>query len=248
MPRSASATGQLACRATSFVLAMALLGPASLHAADLQVAPTLVTVPADRNAEGLQLRNSGQHPVYAQVRVFAWQQVDGEDRLVETQDVAISPPMLEIPPGAEQLVRIVRLGPAPATLEASYRVVVDELPGPARPAPTRTGLNFVLRYSIPVFMEAAAPTAPVLQARIEGGVAGRHFVLDNTGSARAQVADLVHAGPQGTHSIANGLAGYVLPGQQRRWPLPFEARPGPAAEIQARINGEPDARSLLPDR
>ena len=232
--------------ALSVALAVAALSPAS--AADLQVAPTLVSIPADRNAEGLQLRNSGQRPLYAQVRVFAWQQVDGEDRLIETEDVAISPPMLEISPGAEQLVRIVRMGPPPAAVEASYRVVVDELPGAARPAPTRTGLNFVLRYSIPVFVEAARPTAPVLHARIEGGIAGRSFVLDNTGTSRVQVAELAHVSPQGTRTIADGLAGYVLPGRQRRWPLPIEARPGPAADIRARINGEPDARSLLPDR
>ena len=229
-----------------FGVLLALASP--LLAADLQVSPTLVSIAADRAADGLMLRNSGGRPLVAQVRVFAWHQDEGEDRLVDTDDLAVSPPMLEIAPGAEQLVRIVRLVDAPATVEGSYRVIVDELPGSAQQAPDQTGLNFVLRYSMPVFLAPVAPAAPVLHARLVDAPQERVLEIENVGTARAQLADLSHVGPDGAQAIAAGLSGYVLPGQRRRWPLPATARPGPSTDIQARINGEPDARSLLPDR
>src|SRR5690606_27632881 len=94
---------------------------------------------------------------HAQVRVYRWTQVDGQDVLEATRDLAISPPMLEVASGGEQLVRVVRLGPAPAATEASYRVVVDELPVAAVDAADGgEGLRFVLRYSIPVFVASQA--------------------------------------------------------------------------------------------
>ncbi|WP_238376588.1 fimbrial biogenesis chaperone [Luteimonas abyssi] len=219
-----------------------------LFAADLQVAPTLVTIAPQRAADGLMLRNSGERPLIAQVRVFAWTQDAGEDRLTETEDLAVSPPMIEIAPGAEQLVRVVRRIDAPDAIEGSYRVIVDELPDPTRPVADDMGLNFVFRYSIPVFLEPVQPATSVLHARLVDVAEGRALEVENLGTARAQIADIVHVDPALRQQIAPGLAGYVLPGRQRRWPLPPGAKPGHATDIQARINGEPDARTLLPDR
>ena len=239
-----------ACRRRGVLALAAVLLAVSmpLCAADLQVAPTMVIIAADKGADGLTLRNSGARPLVAQVRVFAWEQNAGEDHLDPTEDLAISPAMLEIAPGAEQLVRIVRLADPPEAIERSYRVIVDEIPGPRPASDVRMGLNFVLRYSIPVFVAPPAQTMPVLHARLTHDGAGRVLELENVGTAHAQIADLTHAGPDGRRMIAAGLAGYVLPGRRRSWALPADARPGPHADIQARINGEPDVRSLLPDR
>ena len=233
----------------AFCAMLLLLESDAAFAADLQVAPTTVVLAAERNADGLMLRNSGDAPLHAQIRVFRWTQAGGEDQLVATSDLAVSPPMLELPPDREQLVRIVRLGPPPADTEASYRVVVDELPLEREPDAAQRGLRFVLRYSIPVFLApllAPAPTPP-LQVRVTSEADARYLELGNPGSRHVQVADLVHAGTDGSRrEIAAGLSGYVLPGQRRRWRLP--AGLPDAGTFEARINGEADARALAPDR
>jgi fimbrial chaperone protein len=236
-------------------LALLAMGQNS-HAANLQVAPTSITLQARQGAGGLTLSNTGSEPLHAQLRVFRWSQNAGEDELEATADVALSPPMIELAPGARQLVRIVRTGPPPTGQEASYRVIVDELPmaesgdgdEPARPSPP--GLQFVLRYSIPVFLmpDSARELAPVLQTRLVDGDRQRFIEIGNTGDAHVQVADLTFVGHDGRRiAIAPGLSGYVLPGQRRRWELPALFTTPPDGAFKARINGEPVERTLAPD-
>ncbi|WP_267120372.1 fimbrial biogenesis chaperone, partial [Xanthomonas sacchari] len=121
-------------------------------AASLQVAPTSVSLRAEETAQGLWLSNSGDVPLRAQVRVFRWQQRDGEDVLDPSDRIALSPPMLQLAPHARQLVRVIRLDPAPAAGEDAYRILVDELPSQDASGNASAGLQFVLRYSVPVFL------------------------------------------------------------------------------------------------
>ena len=238
-------------RVDAWLLVLGLLLCASpiASAASLQVAPTRITIEVERGAEGLTLSNSGAELVHVQVRAFRWWQENGEDMLEPAEDLVVSPPMLQLGPGAEQLIRIVHTGsPPPGGGEKTYRVVVDELPVDSA-EPRGPGLRFALRYSIPVFIveSADAPPSPHLQTRFVESASGAMIEIRNTGSGSAQFADLVVIDPRGRrHVVAQGLAGYVLPGQQRQWPLPR----GATAEgrIEAKLNGEPQARALVPDR
>ncbi|SOD57506.1 fimbrial biogenesis chaperone [Pseudoxanthomonas wuyuanensis] len=215
-------------------------------ASGLQVSPTTLTLPAERNADGLWLSNTGNSVLRAQLRVYRWTQENAEEKLEPTRDLAISPPMLELPPGERQLVRLIRLGAPPQEAETSYRVIVDELPPAA--APNSSGLQFVLRYSIPVFLSSAgeAAPAPVLHATLDRSQPDVEVEISNSGGLRAQIADLAYVDAGGRrHLLAPGLLGYVLPGQRMRWPL---ARPSaqlpPGGTLKARINGEAEEQSL----
>jgi len=218
------------------------------HAASLQVAPTSVTVQASQNAAGLDLANTGTADLHAQVRVFRWTQVDGEDRLEATRDIAVSPPMAKLAPGAKQLVRIIRLGP-PANAEMAYRVIVDELPVDATGNEGKPGLQFMLRYSVPVFVMPAGieAVAPDLHARVVGDEGRRSLEVRNTGTGHAQLADLAFVDGAGRRTLlGEGLAGYVLAGQSRRWPLPVAIGDAAGGHFETRINGETDVRPLAP--
>ena len=230
----------------TLLLALALAWTNGTHAASLQVAPTSVTVKAEQSASGLTLSNTGDADLHAQVRVFRWTQVDGEDKLEPTRDIAISPPMIKLASGAQQLVRVIRLG-APSAVEGSYRVIVDELPAAAGKAGGKPGLEFVLRYSVPVFLmpQDASDFVPELHARVTAGQGGQTLEISNGGKQHAQVADLGHVDGKGqTTVIAAGLAGYVLPGQTKRWILPSTFASSAGGNFQARINGEPDVQTL----
>jgi fimbrial chaperone protein len=229
----------------AWIAAMALSWAGGADAASLQVSPTSVVVQARENASGLSLSNTGSADLHAQVRVYRWTQVDGEDRLEPTQDIAISPPMLKLAGGAQQLVRVIRLG-APASTETSYRVIVDELPVDGA-TPSKPGLQFVLRYSVPVFLmpQGVDDIAPALHARLAGVDGSRALEIANNGRQHAQVADLAYVDGNGArHAVAAGLAGYVLPGQAKHWPLPAAIQLSPGGRFEARINGEPDAQPL----
>ncbi|CAN7781660.1 molecular chaperone [Variovorax sp. LjRoot175] len=256
--------------AAAVLLALATLtSPA--NGASLQVVPTSLTLQARQNADGLWLSNTGSQPLHAQVRVYRWTQVDGEDRLEPTRDLTVSPPMLQVPAGERQLVRVIRLGPPPMGAEASYRLIVDELPVPASApaegsaaadgrATKHSGLQFVLRYSLPVFLLPATPRAPGavgpaetalqpdLQIRLVRTGEQTQLEVANDGPAHAQIEDLVLVDAAGERqTVRAGLAGYVLPGQRRRWNLPVTLHPSASASgvFKARVNGEFTERTLL---
>ena len=224
------------------LVSVALLMASASQAGGLQVAPVSVTLTPAKSADGLTLSNVGDAPLHAQVRVYRWQQgVDESETLEPTGDVIVSPPMIALQPGAEQLVRVIRTGPAPApgAPEATYRIVVDELP----PAPDVVGggLNFVLRYSLPGFVLPAGPDVrPDLNwelAEADGTVAVR---AANSGGQHAQVADVAHVGPDGSRTIlATGLLGYALPGASKTWTttLPWSASMH-AGTLEVRIYGQ----------
>lgn len=245
LPQAVRAAPALLALCAALAFAQILI-PA--QAAGLQVTPTSLTLQARQQADALWLNNTGTTTLRAQVRVFRWVQENGEERFDPSQGLAISPPMIELAPGARQLVRVIRLG-APPTEETSYRLIVDELP--PEQTPTDSGLQFVLRYSVPVFLAPASaePIQPTLRAQLKFEGERPWLTVANTGSQHAQLADLTFVDAQGKrHALAPGLLGYALPGQRMRWALqtPAELLRGPGT-FKARINGESDEQALALD-
>ena len=73
------------------MVAVALFGSTFAEAASLSVVPISVDVVRPATIGTVTLRNRESRPLPAQVRVFRWTQVDGEDRLEPTDDVVASP-------------------------------------------------------------------------------------------------------------------------------------------------------------
>jgi fimbrial chaperone protein len=221
-------------------------GAGGVQAASLQVAPTSLQLTSRQNAEALWISNTGTAPVNVQARVYRWTQRDGRDTLDPTHDVVVSPPMQSLAAGQQQLIRVVRAHPDPPTTQLAYRVIVDEVP---TLDPTRQGMQFVLRYSLPVFIqpEGVATPTPDLQARVLPQADGT-LVLEvhNRGSGHAQLADLAVGTLQKPQVFQPGLVGYVLGGQTMRWPLDITAARMVGATLSAKINGASDPTPLSP--
>lgn len=213
------------------------------YATSLQVSPTSITLTPARNADALWLSNTGTAPVNVQLRVFRWTQAGGIESLDATEDLIASPPMQTIAAGARQLVRLIRPDRSPVAGETTYRVLVDELPS----GNPRQGLQLVLRYSVPVFVQPtdAAPE-PALTATLTPAADGASALeVRNTGTGHAQVADLVMVEGSGPETVLlPGLVGYVLPGQAMRWTLPGASSRYAGAQFKARINGAAKKRPL----
>lgn len=224
------------CRAWLPVLMLGL-APAA-PAAGLQVAPIVLEIGSTETSTVLWLSNTGADALQAQIRVMAWTQVDQQERLEPTRDLVASPPMLEVAAGARQLVRIVRpAGVAPAERERSFRLMVDELPGQQKAG--QGGVQFLMRYSVPVFI---APAGPAAAAQLHWHLSTQPPALEvgNTGDVRAQLSEVELVGAGAAPIVlSSGLLGYVLAGAQMRWPLPPDRAVPADAQLRARINGEP---------
>jgi fimbrial chaperone protein len=227
-------------------LALACLLAAATHASasGLQIAPTTLELAPSGPAQALWLTNTGDRALRAQVRTFHWSQAGGRDDLTPTQELVASPPMLAIPPGGRQLVRVIRTGPPASAGEQAYRLLIDELPQGSGDA---TGVQYVLRYSVPVFVGASG-TKPSLEW--SGTVARDSVTLDirNSGPAHAQISAVSLVPGDGVPlDLVPGLLGYVLPGATMHWTLSLPAGTNTAnAHVKATINGEPTDQTLSP--
>ncbi len=193
-------------------------------AAGLQISPISISIATDQKASEVWLRNSGTEVVHAQVRVYRWSQEDGEDVLSPEQALIASPPMVQIEPGQQQLVRLVRVGPAgaPSVNEQSYRLLIDELP--IKRSTAKAGLDFVFRYSVPVFISGTSPPKSVLDWSVRQVGNEVWLRVKNSGSSHAQLANIEFTPQDGRTVMAmDGLAGYVLAGHFRDLLLPLPA-------------------------
>ncbi|WMD18908.1 fimbria/pilus periplasmic chaperone [Achromobacter seleniivolatilans] len=213
-------------------------GSSLVFAAALQISPVLVDIAPQQAASGIMLRNPGTTPVYGQVRIYHWDQTSGDDVLLPTEEIQASPPIIQVPPGGEQLVRLVRASREMGAIERGYRLIIDEIPDPATP-----GINGVvlrLRYSVPVFVQGAAPSpAPELIWNLAREGNAWVLRLTNAGTRYAQVAALQILNSAGK-PLANidGLVGYALAQRAREWRFPAKNDASGPVRIKALINGD----------
>jgi fimbrial chaperone protein len=214
------------------------------QASTLQVDPVSVRLtPAARSAV-MRLHNDGAEPINVQVRAFRWDQHDGEDRLTVTDELRVSPPIQAIPPGGEQIVRVLLAEGLVPQGEVSFRLIVDELPG----APATNGrVRMLIRYSVPVTVRPDNLAPANLQFRLERGDGPPVLEAHNSGGQSAQLSALKLTASSGPAiEVSSGLLGYVLPGQMRRWQLTQADVTGleRVDGIAANIDGKPGAFTL----
>ena len=219
------------------VVTVLALAAGTVHArGQLQAKQTLVELAANVRAGRLVLANSGDAPLAAQIRVFAWTQDGQDDQLTPSNELTPSPVIVEIPAGGEQLVRLVRPSAVAPAREQAFRVVVDELPGDASESPAAVAVR--MRYLIPAFIRVpdAAPVA--LHCRLESA----SLACENTGGRAAQLGATRIVDRAGHRiEVTPGLLGYVLAGSSRRWPLDAAKLKtvGAGTKLEVRLNGEP---------
>ncbi|MEB1609972.1 fimbrial chaperone protein [Xanthomonas campestris] len=225
------------CLLALALASLALTG--SAVGAEIAIAPTTARIPADSDQATVWLYNHAALPWRAEARLYRWRQ-DGDRELLEPATAAtVSPAHFEIPAQGRQLLRVIRLTPSPAQTEDSYRLVVTQ-----HAAGSDTEL---LRYSTPVFALPSQPgdPHPLLQASLSGHGNGRSLKVHNAGLSHARLADLAYIDAGGTRrSIRDDLAGYVLPGQTRQWPLPTDL-PAGNGRFVARINSDIESTLAL---
>lgn len=195
---------------------LAILPPSAAAAGSIELYPVRVDLTAERSAATMKVRNTGGERITVEARVAAWSQAGGQDVYEPTRAVLASPPVFELAPGKEQVVRLGLIDRAPKAGETAYRIFLQELPDAA---PGGSGaVRTLLRISVPIFVAAPGGGGPALgwSARRDGGA----LVLEasNSGSAHTRIQALA-IGEPGQAPQPHALGGYVLPGASRRFVL-----------------------------
>jgi len=224
-------------------LALACAAPGAAVAGGLSISPVTIDFHTGERARAIEVSNPGDAPIDVQVRLFGWRVDQGGEHYTPSADVGFSPPMFRLEPGQRQVVRLALQRP-PEGRELSYRLFVDQLPGPPREGGE---VQMPVRMVLPVFIAAAkgAEVArPAADARLEWrarriGATGRvQLIAQNLDVRRVKLVNLA-LGSEPKILIQKGLAGYVLAGQERAWDLPD---PGPARMLT--VSAETDEAPL----
>jgi fimbrial chaperone protein len=164
-------------------------------------------------ATSLTVTNEGKSETAIQIRAFEWNQKGNDDQLTPTNVVVLSPPIARLGAGATQVVRII-LRQSAENREATYRILVDQIPPPAEPGV----VHMVLRMSIPIFVQPTIRSFPDVQFHLERSAGQIYLVGVNAGNLHESIRDILLKTSDGrTLKEDSNSSPYILAGATRRW-------------------------------
>lgn len=210
-------------RLSALLASLLLAGTTPSHAA-FRASPVRIYLGPEARSELVTLSNHGDRTVRLQVVAQAWSESPlGEQLLAPTDELVVFPSLLTLGPGESRQVRVGVVG-VPATREATYRVIVTELPEPDLPGAPH-GVVIRTRLSLPVF---ATPAAAVAHPRVTDlvlGPDGLDFTLVNDGTRHARVGalEVTFEDPKGKTAPTTIEGWYLLSGGRRDYHVALPA-------------------------
>jgi fimbrial chaperone protein len=199
-------------------------------AASFSVTPVRIYRRPQDRAVAVTIANETDAPVVLQADIYSWvQKADGTDELALTEDLILSPPIVKLGPRAKQVVRLARLVPPDASRQLTYRFIMREVPEAAGPK-ENIQVTIALALSMPVFITPAPARRKVECDASRGQESTLNVACANTGSAYAQVREvLVKDGERVLGRFQGGA--YILPGARKVLPVKAETIP-PGVRLQ----------------
>ncbi|MGV2455304.1 UNVERIFIED_CONTAM: fimbria/pilus periplasmic chaperone [Acinetobacter seifertii] len=223
--------------ATSLLLFL----PSVLNAASIRLSPVNVEIFSDQSASSISLYNQSNESADLQIRIFEWTQNAGQDQLIPTDDIAISPPFLKLKPNDSYNLRVVRIKPEPISGEKTYRIILDELPKPIDSRKASQGVNVLLRSSLPVFV-VNKDAITQLNWKIDAKQNDTSLNISNIGNRHALLNDLILVDNTENKSYpikVNTVNGYILSGKSKNYSINnFTYQPNHKYSISLTVNGK----------
>ena len=199
-------------KAIAAIFVLFLTGLAA-EAQELSVLPVNIFFSPGQRATSLTVTNKGKSETSIQIRAFAWKQPDGNDHLTASDEVVASPPLATMAPGATQVIRLI-LRQSPQGYEATYRILLDQIPPPAEPGV----VHIVLRMSIPIFARPAIRSFADVQFHLERDAGQIYLVGFNAGNLHESIRDIALTTSDGRKlKEDSNTSPYILSGATRRW-------------------------------
>jgi len=231
----------------------ALLALSPVSAGTFTISPLRVDFADATGTAVLTVRNEDARPVVVQTQGLAWSQEGGQDALTPSRDLLVSPAVFTLPGGGSQLVRVALRRSVDPARELTYRLLLQEVPQAA--SPDFSGLQIVLRLSVPVFVEPLAPASPQVAWVAARGDDGKlSLSARNDGSAHARIHRFsVKTADGATTVLDQPELAYVLPGASRHWTLDdnnntrpnAQSTTGPGMAGPYRLEGTTDVGSFV---
>jgi fimbrial chaperone protein len=212
-----------------------LLAASTLLAGSFRVSPVRIDLSAHKPHTTVQVTNIGADRVTLQVDAYSWHFAEGEDRLVDSDDILVNPPVFTLEPGASQVLRLGLREYTPANAETPYRVILEEVPPPQRSGVN--GIVTLLRVSIPLFVQSSQRgTSDLVWSAVRQTDERMVLTVENRGTQHARLSQFQVLADEKT-AFSVSMPTYVLPGTRRDWTIDGTPVP-PSGELHIRAKTE----------
>lgn len=201
--------------------ALAVLGSLAVGVAEagtIRVSPIKVFLPTDGKSQVIHVRNPDPTSTLVQVQAVEWTDVERLDQAERAEEILAVPPIFEMGPNSEQVIRLAHRDRGSAGVEKAYRLLITEVPEEV----DEGGVAFAVRLNMPLFV---TPTGAVPQPewRVHESASGEtELVLANRGSAHLMVKSLELRGAGRADPIfSTDQFVYALAGKEQRWSLGY---------------------------
>jgi fimbrial chaperone protein len=219
-----------------------------MQAGSYTVKPVRIELSARQLRTTIQIQNLGDEPTTIQAHVVAWSAKGAEEVLTDNDEILLNPPIFTIPAGRTQFVRLGLRRPPPDTREATYRLILEEVPPP--PKPGFNGLNTVLKISVPIFFKPRVSSPQLAWTVQRTSDQEVKLSVQNSGNAHVQIRKLaVTAGEAPESGFVQGTVTYVLQNARKEWVIHNEQLA--AADkllVQAQTDNGDIREDLVPQR
>ncbi|MCK9381258.1 MAG: fimbria/pilus periplasmic chaperone [Sulfuritalea sp.] len=191
--------------------------------------------PRDR-ATAITVTNEGDEQLVMQADLYQWKQKPGgEEDLVLTEDLFLSPPIIKLAANSRQVVRLAMMHPPLQGRELTYRMIVREIPE-ARPPKEGAVVQIALAFSIPVFITPPGAKAK-LDCIVERSSANTvKAVCENSGAAHTHPVALVLTNSSGERIASEDSGAYILPDIKRSFDLTRKDGKIPAGKAKLNVS------------
>ena len=230
------------CFATRLGLLL-LAGGLSIEAGSYMVKPVRIELSTRQLRSTMQIQNLGDEPLTIQAHIVAWNAQGAEEILSDNDDILLNPPIFTVPVGHTQFLRMGLRHPPQELKEGTYRLILEQVPGP--PKPDFMGINTLLKISVPIFVKPRVP-APQLAWTLERtSDQEMRLAVENRGNAHVQIRKFaVTSSGSDAAGFAQNDATYVLPNARKEWTIRNEML---AAAGKLLLLGQTDIGDLRED-
>lgn len=159
-------------------------------ASNFSVSPVILHLNQGESVTSLNVTNESNIDTVIQIQTLKWEQNKGMDIYIPTKDLILTPVIFTLNAKETQIVRLGLRQPINNASEATYRIILSELPINIHKVDSPEAINMVLKINMPLFIEPQNIIEKLgLQAKKNGN--NQLLVkLINNGNIHAKVNEL----------------------------------------------------------
>jgi fimbrial chaperone protein len=199
------------------------------------ISPIRVDLSSRQKIASVTINNDSNQAMSFQAETMAWTQVNGSDSYQPTQDLLISPVVVQIPAKSSQVFRVALRQPLSGDVEKAYRLMLEDVSEVVNPQPDVVAVHF--RHNLPVYVTPEGEAKLALRWSRCKAASGKGCVrLANDGNSHVRFLELTVGGNGWQQVIKNGVGASVLAGSWKEWIFSLNKGQNQATSINAKTD------------